>query len=120
MAFAECGPDRNALAISSRLSAECQQAPQEHHVRLAQLQKSFMALPEDQRAALHLVAIEGLTYLEAAGTLGIPLGTLMSRLGRARAALRALEDAGETASAATTDPRAPRLRIVGRADDASD
>ncbi len=112
--------DRNALAITSTLSAQYQPAPQEHHVRLAQLQKSFMTLPEDQRATLHLVAIEGLSYQEAASTLAIPVGTLMSRLGRARAALRALEDADATCPAGTTDPRTPQLRIVGGTNDASD
>src|SRR4051812_18823939 len=52
-------------------------------IRLQQIQAAFMTLPEEQRAALHLVAIEGLPYQEAADALGIPVGTLMSRLGRA-------------------------------------
>jgi RNA polymerase sigma-70 factor (ECF subfamily) len=112
--------NHNALAITSRLSPDYQPAPQEQHVRLAQLQKSFMALPEDQRATLHLVAIEGLSYQEAASTLGIPVGTLMSRLGRARAALRALEDADGTRPTGSADPRKPQLRIVGGTNDASD
>lgn len=92
--------------------------PQEHVVRLAQVRQTFMALPDEQRAALHLVAIEGLSYQEAATILNIPIGTLMSRLGRARASLRAIEDglAGESANAA---PRASHLRIVGGSDDAA-
>jgi len=112
--------DRNALAIASRLTATHQPAPQEHHVRLLQLRQSLMALPEDQRAALHLVAIEGLSYQDAASTLGIPVGTLMSRLGRARTALRAREDADGTTPAGTAETRTPQLRIVGGTDDASD
>ena len=44
-------------------------------------------LPEDQRAVLMLVAIEGLSYKEAAEVLELPLGTVMSRLARARARL---------------------------------
>ena len=56
-------------------------------MRLAQIREAFGRLPEEQRAALHLVTIEGLAYQEAADVLGIPIGTLMSRLGRARAAL---------------------------------
>ena len=63
-----------------------------------------MRLPDEQREALHLVAIEDLSYQEAADTLGIPIGTLMSRVSRARAALRS----GEI-------PNQPRnhLKIVG-------
>lgn len=44
-------------------------------------------IPEAQRALLVLVAIEGLSYREAAEFLGIPEGTVMSRLSRARASL---------------------------------
>ncbi len=67
-------------------------AQQEHAVRLRQVREAFMTLPEEQREALHLVAIEELSYQEAADTLGIPVGTLMSRVSRARAALRSFED----------------------------
>ena len=63
------------------------EAPQEHSVRLAQVREAFLSLPEEQRAALHMVGIEGLSYNVAADALGIPLGTLMSRIGRARATL---------------------------------
>ncbi|MCS0502276.1 sigma-70 family RNA polymerase sigma factor [Ancylobacter mangrovi] len=91
--------------------AATQSAPaQEHHVRLAQIREAFMELPEEQRAALHLVAIEGLGYAEAASALGIPQGTLMSRLSRARATLRAIEEGGA---------RITHLRLVGGSDDAA-
>ncbi len=53
-------------------------------IRLKQLREAFFALPEEQRDALHLVAIEGLSYQEAANALSIPVGTLMSRISRAR------------------------------------
>ncbi len=49
--------------------------------------KAVMQLPEDQRAVLLLVVVEGLSYKEAADVLGVPLGTVMSRLSRARLAL---------------------------------
>jgi RNA polymerase sigma factor (sigma-70 family) len=81
---------------------------QEHAVRLGQVRKAFEMLPDDQRAALHLVAIEGLSYQDAAEALNVPVGTVMSRIGRARAALRAMEDAV---------PERPVLRIVGGQDD---
>ena len=69
---------------------------QEGQVRLAQIRQAFLTLPEEQRAALHLVTIEGMAYADAAAVLGIPIGTLMSRLGRGRAALRAFEDGAKT------------------------
>ena len=50
-------------------------------------------LGEDQRAAVALVVVEGLSYREAADVLGIPIGTLTSRLARARETLQALLDA---------------------------
>lgn len=83
---------------------------QENRVRLQQVQAAFMSLPDEQRAALHLVAIEGLSYQEAANALKIPVGTLMSRLGRARAALRGFETGADLAP---SDAKRPRLRIVG-------
>ena len=49
-------------------------------------------LPEDQRAVLELVAIEGLSYEEVSRVVDIPLGTVMSRLSRARGRLRELMD----------------------------
>ena len=85
---------------------------QESRVRLVQIQQAFLALPSEQRAALHLVAVEGLSYQEAAAALDVPLGTLMSRLGRARAALRAFEEGQSLDPSAAGKPR-PTLRIVG-------
>jgi RNA polymerase sigma-70 factor, ECF subfamily len=41
-------------------------------------------LPEAQRTVMILVAVEGLSYAEAAEVLGVPIGTIMSRLSRAR------------------------------------
>ncbi len=48
---------------------------------------AFQHLPEDQRAVLTLVVLEGFSYKDAAETLDIPIGTVMSRLARARAAI---------------------------------
>jgi len=49
-------------------------------------------LPEEQREPLLLVSVEQFTYAECAEALGIPAGTVMSRVSRGRAALRALLD----------------------------
>ena len=46
----------------------------------------------ERRAALVLVAVEGLSYAEAADVLGIPAGTLMSRIARGREELRSILD----------------------------
>lgn len=99
---------RNAQSAST--AETVQQPAQEHSVRLGQIRQAFLTLPEEQRSALHLVAVEGLAYEEAAKILGIPIGTLMSRISRARASLRAIE--GEEPSAKTG-----QLRIVGGRDD---
>lgn len=53
---------------------------------------AFARLPAEQRALLLLVSVEGLTYQEAAESLQIPIGTVMSRLSRARQALRRLSE----------------------------
>lgn len=63
-------------------------------VALAEAERAMAKLPEEQRAALSLVAIEGLTYAEAAEALQTPIGTIMSRISRARAALAAALPAG--------------------------
>lgn len=54
-------------------------------------------LPEEQRSVLLLVVVEDLSYEEAARALGIPLGTIMSRLSRAREKMRAQMNRGRVA-----------------------
>jgi RNA polymerase sigma-70 factor (ECF subfamily) len=54
---------------------------------LASVRAAIDRLPEDQRSVLVLVCIEELSYRETADILDIPMGTVMSRLARARAAL---------------------------------
>ncbi len=56
----------------------------EDRLDLARLRAAMAGLPEEQRAALALVAIEGLSYQEAADALETPIGTVMSRVARAR------------------------------------
>lgn len=51
---------------------------------LAAAQRALQAVPDDQRAAFLLVVVEGLSYREAADVLEVPVGTIMSRLARAR------------------------------------
>ena len=54
---------------------------------LAEISDAMDELPEEQRAALSLVVLEGLSYAQAAEVLETPIGTIMSRIARARAAL---------------------------------
>ena len=54
------------------------------------VQDAMGRLPQDQRLAVALVLIEGLSYKEAAHVMDVPIGTLTSRLARAREALQAM------------------------------
>lgn len=67
----------------------------ESRMELAQVRDAISQLPPEQRSVIALVAIEGRSYAEASKILGIPVGTVMSRLSRARAKLLPLisEDA---------------------------
>lgn len=66
--------------------------------------EAFDALSTDHRAVLLLVVVEGLDYREAARALDVPVGTVMSRLARARAAYRRLTG---------DEPGGARLRRIG-------
>ena len=99
-----------------QMSEDMAPPAQEAQVRLAQIRRAFLTLPEEQRAALHLVTLEGMAYADAAAVLGIPIGTLMSRLGRGRAALRAFEEGRHNRPAAgdpEPDPQRPDPRPSG-------
>ncbi|MDE2051826.1 MAG: RNA polymerase sigma factor [Gammaproteobacteria bacterium] len=54
------------------------------------LQDALSRLPEDQRLAIALVLVEGFSYKEAAAIMGVPVGTLTSRLARGREALQSM------------------------------
>lgn len=90
------------IPIDSLVSEPSVAAPQPGRIALAEMSRAIDRLPDDQREALLLVVLEGTSYRDAADILGIPAGTLMSRLGRARAALRTLTGSGDE----------PRLRSV--------
>lgn len=64
-------------------------APHEAQLDAMAVRKAVSRLGDEQRAAVGLVLVEGLSYQEAAQVLGIPVGTLTSRLARARDALQA-------------------------------
>jgi RNA polymerase sigma factor (sigma-70 family) len=65
-----------------------QDAVQEQKLMYQDVLDKLAKLPEDQRSVLLLVAVEDLSYADAAKVLGIPVGTVMSRLSRARERLQ--------------------------------
>lgn len=75
---------------------------QEEAAYLNQIAHAFAALPDHQRQVMHLVAIEDLSYQEASKVLQIPIGTIMSRLSRARDAMRGVAE----------KPERGRLKVV--------
>jgi len=87
--------------------------PQEDSLWLQQVRRAVESLPQEQREAIHLVAIEGMSYTQAADVLQIPAGTLMSRLARARKALRSIGDERDEPSSA--EPPRSHLKLVGGA-----
>lgn len=70
-------------------------AAQPSRIALAETARAVDALPDEQREALLLVVLDGMSYGDCARVLGIPQGTLMSRLARARATLRDVTGHGE-------------------------
>ena len=67
--------------------ADVSVASEDLKVQAMSIQSALAALPDEQRVAVALVLVDGMSYQGAAGLLGIPEGTLTSRLSRARATL---------------------------------
>ncbi|WP_034301864.1 sigma-70 family RNA polymerase sigma factor [Herbaspirillum sp. RV1423] len=90
------------LSLFAKTEEELAPSAEEVAMSRAALQ-DFDKLSAEQRALLVLVSVEGLSYQQAADALDVPLGTVMSRLSRARKALRALNEGL---------PATPSLRIL--------
>jgi RNA polymerase sigma-70 factor (ECF subfamily) len=67
---------------------------QEAYVAMQELRRAYATLSAEHREVLLLVAVEGMAYEEAASVLEVPVGTVRSRLSRARQALRRAMDDG--------------------------
>jgi RNA polymerase sigma-70 factor (ECF subfamily) len=78
----------------------------EARLALQEVRTALEELPPEQRAALLLVTVDGLSYKEAAEVADVPVGTIMSRLARARVALQAKLDAGGGLRRSTNDAKA--------------
>jgi RNA polymerase sigma-70 factor (ECF subfamily) len=87
------GSDEPARRVEARLA-------------LNEVRRALDHLPPDQRAALLLVTVEGLSYKEAAEALQVPVGTIMSRLSRARIALQLQLETGRGGHRSTKDAAA--------------
>lgn len=70
-----------------------------NRLTLEAVRRGVQRLPPDQRSVLLLVCVEGCSYKETADSLGIPVGTVMSRLSRARLALNRMVGGSETPAA---------------------
>jgi RNA polymerase sigma-70 factor (ECF subfamily) len=75
----------------------------EARVALDEVRRAVGRLSAEQRAALILVTVEGLSYKEAAAVVGVPIGTIMSRIARARIALQAQLEAGSGLPGSASD-----------------
>ncbi|MGH1349951.1 MAG: RNA polymerase sigma factor [Methyloligellaceae bacterium] len=81
------GPHMNIDDVSEQNFAQ-QPVQAEQAVIVHDISKALAQLPDDQREVLVLIAIEELSYEEAANIIGTPIGTVMSRLSRARSRLK--------------------------------
>ena len=70
---------------------------------LLEVRRAVSRLPVEQRTALLLVTVEGLSYKDAAEVAKVPVGTIMSRLARARVALQGQLEAGGGLRRSTDD-----------------
>lgn len=100
--------ERRRITRAFEGAADHEPAAQDISLRLSDVRRAFLSLPDEQRAAAHLVMIEELSYQETADILGVTVGTVMSRIARAREKLRLIDQAGVAG---------PRLRLVRNSSD---
>jgi RNA polymerase sigma-70 factor (ECF subfamily) len=94
----QCRPAENLVGYfdddrESTLSARAHQAHSAEHIVLRdiphpRLEAALSALPESVRLTVYYIAIEGMSHREVAGVMGVPKGTVMSRMHRGRHRLR--------------------------------
>ena len=81
---------RNRLFAPEELGENVGDAASESPAEALSVQDAMARLPDEQRMAVGLVLVEGLSYKEAAEIMGVPIGTLTSRLARGREALQSM------------------------------
>jgi RNA polymerase sigma-70 factor (ECF subfamily) len=89
---------RRRIRPDTEVLDETQEVPsgshlaQEDRLQWRDLLRALDRLPEEQRSVILLVSVEDLSYAQTAAVLGVPIGTVMSRLARGRERLRQLTD----------------------------
>jgi RNA polymerase sigma-70 factor (ECF subfamily) len=78
------------VTISETEPSLARGANQGSRLELRDLDRGLARLPEEQRAVILLIGLEGMSYEEAAEIVGVPVGTIRSRLSRGREMLRRL------------------------------
>src|SRR6202008_3752255 len=81
-----------AVGLSDREPQLSHAAPQGRRLELRDLAPAIGKLPDAQRSVILLIGLEGMRYEEVAVVLNVPVGTIRSRLSRARESLRRLTD----------------------------
>ena len=99
--------DAAACAADAAILRSSAADPAAGWVAAIDLERALRALPQAQRQVLLLVAFEDMSYEQVATVVGVPVGTVMSRLSRARSHLRELLDPD-----AGAPQRAPRLKLM--------
>src|SRR5688572_4232470 len=89
---------RSTDPLDDEMPELAQRATQGDSLIVRDLDRAIARLPSEQRAVLLLVTLEEMSYEQVARTLAIPIGTVMSRLSRAREKMRAML-LGQTAAA---------------------
>jgi RNA polymerase sigma-70 factor (ECF subfamily) len=112
------GHSRERHYIELQLTAGARTACDETQsaaVELKDLERALPQLPPEQREVVLLVGLEGMSYQQAAEALGVPIGTVMSRLSRGREALRRLTEGNERVRAVPARAAVARrahLRVI--------
>lgn len=95
-------------SLPGEVAADAAPDPAAGWAEALDLERALRALPQAQRQVLLLVAFEDMSYEQVASVVGVPAGTVMSRLSRARARLRELLEP----DAEGARPAGPRLRLM--------
>ena len=90
------GQRRGAHVELDEATTPSSAAQQESGLEVQDILATLDQLPEEQKSLLLLVGVEDFSYDDAAKIMGVPLGTVMSRLSRGRQRLRALLETGRT------------------------
>jgi RNA polymerase sigma-70 factor (ECF subfamily) len=88
---------RTDVPLENALASLSLPANQLKRLEFRDLVTALGKLPSQQREVVLLIGLEGMSYIEAARVLGVPIGTVMSRLSRGREALRQLMSQGAIA-----------------------